>query len=132
MLFIEIQTLEYDSPVMILIIGYYRDRNTRIRFPGGHFEIMLFKEIEKIRIQFPGGNFEIMLLIEIEKLEFDSPAAILKLNYLQNRRVRFHSGSFLFLKIAKKKIRLPGGHIEIRLFRDIETLEFDFPGAILK
>ena len=58
----------------------YKDQNTRIRFHGGHIEIMLLIEIETLELM--GNNDEIMLIIEIETLEFDSTAAIMKLCYL--------------------------------------------------
>ena len=36
------------------------------------------------------------------------------------------------LFILKEEIELTGGHIEVMLFIEIETLEFDYPAAILK
>ena len=62
----------------------YRDRNTGIRFSGGHIEIMLFIEVEKL--EFFGSHNVIIrdrnTRFRYLELELDSPAAILLSYYL--------------------------------------------------
>ena len=82
----------------------YRDRKKKIESVGGHIEIMLFIEIEKLELdchivimllkkieifELTGGHVEIMLIIAMEKLR---------------------------LFIESEKLEWIGGHIEITLF----------------
>ena len=62
-LFIEIETLEFDYGRPYWNNAIYRD--CQIRLTGGHIKIMLFIEIENLEI--PGGHIEIMLFIKMEK-----------------------------------------------------------------
>ena len=74
-----------------------------------------------------------MLVIEIENK--NSPAAISKIYYIERKKIRIPRRPYLNKAIYRDRstrIRIRSDHIETMLFMEKETLEFDYSTVILK